>query len=99
MIYDTEYLLFFTQMLYVGRTDNVINIASKVSTITFIFPTVLQLQGKQGERNVYGWIPTNSFYRFSLIRGLGLSRKEVGERLIYLFLNIIPFPFFSVEMH
>ena len=46
MIYDTEYLLFFTQMLYVGRTDNVINIASKVSTITFIFPTVLQLQGK-----------------------------------------------------
>ena len=44
---------------------------------------------------MYGWIPTNSFYRFSLIRGLGLSRKEVGERLIYLFLNIIPFPFFQ----
>ena len=64
MIYDTEYLLFFTQMLYLGRTDNVINIASKVSTITLIFPTVLQLQGKQGERNVYGWIPTNSFLSF-----------------------------------
>ena len=53
-----------------------INIASKVSTSTFIFPKILQLQGK---RNVCDWIPRIIFYHFILIKGLGLNRKADSE--------------------